>query len=83
VDQAAGIGGGGSIRSYVTKGFTSMNDAVQTSRLNSKQVDLVAPLFDAYRQFYGKPSDLEDARQFLFERLQRGESVVFAVIENG
>lgn len=39
-------------------------------------VDRVAPLFDAYRQFYGLSSDLALARQFLADRLSRGESVV-------
>ncbi|MBV8156205.1 MAG: GNAT family N-acetyltransferase, partial [Dyella sp.] len=38
-------------------------------------VDLVVPLFDAYRQFYGKPADLELARRFLLERFQHHESV--------
>jgi ribosomal protein S18 acetylase RimI-like enzyme len=44
-------------------------------------LDLVAPLFDRYRQFYGKPSDLERARRFLGERLRNGESVVFLAVE--
>ena len=38
---------------------------------------LIAPLFDAYRQFYGAPSDVSAARHFLLERLARSESVVF------
>ena len=38
--------------------------------------DTLAPLFDAYRGFYGRPSDLALARRFLAERLGRGESVV-------
>jgi GNAT superfamily N-acetyltransferase len=46
-------------------------------------VDLVAPLFDAYRQFYGQPPDPGGARQFLAERLDRGESVIFAVVQGG
>ena len=37
----------------------------------------VAPLFDAYRQFYGQVSDLRRARRFLRDRLRSGESVVF------
>ena len=37
----------------------------------------VAPLFDAYRQFYGKPPDEEAARRFLFARLSKAESVLF------
>jgi ribosomal protein S18 acetylase RimI-like enzyme len=60
-----------------------MTDDLQLITITSEQVDLVAPLFDAYRQFYGQTPDLESARQFLFERLQRGESVLFAVIEKG
>ena len=37
----------------------------------------VAPLFDAYRQFYGKAADVEAARRFLFARLSKAESVLF------
>ncbi len=37
----------------------------------------IAPLFDLYRQFYGKPPNEEAARRFLFARLSKGESVVF------
>jgi ribosomal protein S18 acetylase RimI-like enzyme len=37
----------------------------------------VAPLFDAYRQFYGKPADLERAQAFITERIANGESTVF------
>jgi ribosomal protein S18 acetylase RimI-like enzyme len=48
-----------------------------------EQVELVAPLFDAYRQFYEQRPDLDGARRFLAERLGRGESVIFAVVENG
>ena len=58
-----------------------MTDDLRLISVTTEKVDLVAPLFDAYRQFYGQTTDLEGARQFLFERLQRGESVVFAVIE--
>lgn len=39
-------------------------------------VALVAPLFDAYRQFYGLPADLPLSRRFLHDRLSRGESLV-------
>lgn len=36
----------------------------------------IAPLFDLYRQFYGKPPNEEAARRFLFARLSKQESVV-------
>lgn len=41
-----------------------------------EDLDRLVLLFDAYRQFYGQPSDLTIARQFLHDRLARGESVV-------
>jgi ribosomal protein S18 acetylase RimI-like enzyme len=37
----------------------------------------VAPLFDAYRQFYNKPADPELALRFIGERLANGESAIF------
>jgi ribosomal protein S18 acetylase RimI-like enzyme len=46
-------------------------------------VDLVAPLFDAYRQFYERPADLELSRAFLAGRLRQGESVIFLAEEDG
>lgn len=39
-------------------------------------VPRLVPLFDQYRQFYGKPSDLAVSERFLTERLAREESVV-------
>lgn len=36
----------------------------------------VAPLFDAYRAFYGQPSDPARARDFLRDRMGAGESAV-------
>ena len=58
-----------------------MTNDLQLVEITLTNVGLISPLFDAYRQFYGQPPDLEGARRFLFERLQRGESVVFAAVE--
>jgi GNAT superfamily N-acetyltransferase len=44
-------------------------------------LDLVVPLFDAYRQFYRRPGDLGLARQFLLERFQHNESIVFLAMQ--
>ena len=44
-------------------------------------LDLVAPLFDGYRQFYGQPGDLGLARRFLLERFQHHESVVLLALD--
>ena len=43
-------------------------------------LDLLVPLFDAYRQFYRKPSDPGLARRFLFERFQHSESIIFLAV---
>ena len=45
-------------------------------RAGLADLDRVAPLFDAYRGFYGQPSDLRRARQWLEARLSRGEATV-------
>lgn len=44
-------------------------------------LELVVPLFDRYRQFYRKASDVEGARTFLRERMERGQSVVLVAFE--
>ena len=46
-------------------------------RASVDDVFLLAPLFDAYRVFYGRPSDLKLAEKFLFDRLYANESVIF------
>jgi GNAT superfamily N-acetyltransferase len=49
-------------------------------RAGLDDMDAAAPLFDAYRQFYGQRSDVTAARAFLTERLRRDESVVFLAV---
>jgi GNAT superfamily N-acetyltransferase len=44
-------------------------------------LDLLVPLFDAYRQFYRLPSEPERARSFLLERLEHNQSVIFLAFE--
>ena len=47
-------------------------------------LDLLVPLFDQYRQFYRKPSDVVLARRFLRERFEHNQSVIFlALSEDG
>jgi len=46
-------------------------------------LDLVAPLFDAYRQFYRQPHDLPLARSFLQARLAAGDSVLYLAEDAG
>jgi GNAT superfamily N-acetyltransferase len=40
-------------------------------------VGAIAPLFDGYRQFYGRAPDLAAAESFLRERFDHGESIIF------
>lgn len=49
---------------------------VSIRQATAADVDLVAPLFDAYRQFYRQPADLPRARRFLAERLSQRQSTV-------
>lgn len=44
-------------------------------------VEDIVPLFDAYRQFYGQPSDITLARTFLVERFKHRQSVIFLATE--
>ena len=43
-------------------------------------LDLLVPLFDAYRQFYRKPSDPDLARRFLLDRFQHNQSTIFLAL---
>lgn len=37
----------------------------------------VSNLFNLYRMFYNQPSDLEGARSYITERMEKGDSVIF------
>lgn len=46
-------------------------------------VGQLSPLFDAYRVFYGQPSDPDRAREWLQQRLARGEALVLLALRDG
>ena len=46
------------------------------TRAGPADLDALAQLFDAYRQFYGQAPDIERSRKWLRERLRFGESMV-------
>ena len=53
-----------------------------TTRLATlADLDVIAALFDAYRQFYEQPPDLGLARSFIEARLQNQESVVLLAMD--
>jgi len=49
----------------------------KTRRANIEDVGKIAPLFDAYRQFYEQESNLTFANQFIKARLTNKESIIF------
>jgi ribosomal protein S18 acetylase RimI-like enzyme len=49
---------------------------IAITRAGPADLDALALLFDAYRQFYGQVSDVPRARDWLRSRLRVGESVV-------
>ncbi len=58
------------------KPASSTQDAVTVRQARLADLDSVAALFDAYRQFYEQPADLALATVFIGERLRQGESTV-------
>ncbi|MCX2899799.1 GNAT family N-acetyltransferase [Pseudomonas mandelii] len=51
--------------------------SLQALRADASHLELIAPLFDAYRVFYRQPSNLAQSRAFVAERIARDESVIF------
>ena len=45
-------------------------------RATPSDINAIAPLFDAYRQFYGQAPDLAGAHDWLHQRMQADEAVV-------
>lgn len=56
---------------------------IEIARAGPGDVDAAAPLFDAYRSFYGQAPDLARARAFLSARLGAGESILFLARRDG
>ena len=57
--------------------------SVTVTHAQPSDLDALAVLFDAYRQFYGQPSDVPRARDWLRSRLRVGESVVLLARRGG
>jgi GNAT superfamily N-acetyltransferase len=57
--------------------------SLQIRRATDADIARVAPLFDAYRSFYGQPSDIARADAFLRERLVNGESTLLLAERDG
>ena len=55
---------------------------VEIKKATEEDINLVAPLFDAYRVFYKQPSNEQAAADFLYSRLSNDESVIFIALLN-
>ncbi|WP_413282903.1 GNAT family N-acetyltransferase [Vibrio sp. MA40-2] len=51
-------------------------------KVNLKNLELITPLFDSYRVFYGQVSDLSVAREFIKARVENEQSIIFLAIDN-
>ncbi|MGU9852813.1 GNAT family N-acetyltransferase [Pseudomonas koreensis] len=51
--------------------------AIKALRATAAHLEAVAKLFDAYRGFYQQPSNLEQSRAFVAERMAADESAIF------
>jgi GNAT superfamily N-acetyltransferase len=60
-----------------------MKNEVEVRQATIFDLEVIVPLFDAYRQFYRKPGDLDLARRFLLERFQHSESIIFLALKDG
>jgi ribosomal protein S18 acetylase RimI-like enzyme len=54
---------------------------IEIKRINLNEANLVVGLFNQYRIFYGKFSDLGMAKAFIDARLENNESVIFVAME--
>jgi ribosomal protein S18 acetylase RimI-like enzyme len=61
---------------------SSMSTQISIERAELRHIAEVAPLFDAYRRFYGQVDDPR-ARSFLEERVAHDESVVLVARQHG
>ncbi len=55
---------------------------MEVRRAYLNDIEALAELFDAYRVFYGQPSDLSLAKSFLTARIAGNESVIFVAEKN-
>ncbi|MNB79875.1 Acetyltransferase (GNAT) family protein [compost metagenome] len=57
-------------------------EAYRLEQVKGQDAELIAPLFDDYRVFYGQQPDPAGALQFIQERLRAEESVLFMAVKD-
>ena len=48
-----------------------------------KDLEGVSKLFDLYRVFYEQPTNIEAAKNFIQERIEKKDSIIFVAVKNG
>ena len=56
--------------------------ATKIIRANTRHIDDLSILFDLYRQFYKYKKDLNSSRNYISERIQNNESIIFIALNN-
>jgi GNAT superfamily N-acetyltransferase len=54
---------------------------IEIRQATRDDIDVLVPLFEAYREFYRQASATAAARRFLLERIEEGESVIFLAFQ--
>lgn len=54
------------------------NDQIQIVQATINDLEEIVPIFEQYRVFYNREPDADGARQFLFDKFEHRESVIFA-----
>ena len=57
-------------------------EGFQIVQAQPEHLHAVAEVFDQYRQYYGQDTDVEKAKQYLAERMEFKESVIFLALHN-
>ena len=57
-------------------------NTIRTRVATQDDVEVIAPMFDAYRQFYEQAPDVALARRFISDRLVKGESIVLLALRD-
>lgn len=57
--------------------------AATVRQATAADLDLLVPLFDGYRHFYRQPSEPDRIRQFLLDRFEQNQSILFLALIDG
>lgn len=60
---------------------TEQTNTFSIIRADLEHLDILAPLFDSYRQFYRQPSDPVAAREYLTARIRANSCVIFIAVD--